>query len=990
MPPPPHTQPHIRTGIDTRILELEPDEQWKADLCKRIERGFFHLVEDTQIIRNTTLNSQPSEESRERAQRDYEESMHNIRMLAQEEFNSLLRQERSERKWALDAVGSNLSDVAEQQQWILDNIRKADEERPPIPPTDAPQNAEGVLSGNVKQGPDESSEYGYGTGGLEDGEGESDELEGSSDEEWGEEEDGDEVDHNPRQSRPPSRSHVPLTQPLHPNSSVSPRNAPSFQRQPLNSQPAEENDDDEVDDPHMHPPWRHGSQGNQPYSPGGAPRHQSSGFQASVWRPSPRAPEPSGISRTFAHTSGQVYSTGPTSKSAGLHHRAGSMNSDQYRGSSVAPHGGTERPPPQNRDRIASNTRIAPRLRQTSASASPHDRPSPPTYPTAPRTIPGARPSLDEGIRFPVPAGPGSRPINSMQRSPEEMRQGLAIPRGPTTPEEGLRGTSWDSLNSRRPFGDSNSRDEQRLTPVEGDLSDVSDDVVGHLDDRQSVRSIRSARSTMSVEQLTASWETEARRKKEEARRLDEKARQSLEEARRLEACARQAEASAKTREAGAKKRGAEAQKHKLEAQREGDAQYLELEAWQKEEQARRKEEQTQRREEDAWKREEILKRKEVEARHREDNIGRKEEDVRQREILAQQKEEEARRMEENARRSWVEAKWIAEDYELKKREIEQREAELKKRETKLLRKEQAARQAKESSRFEFREPARDDEDTARLDVEETAQVGTSNRAVEEAQNTVPEREEQPRAIGRKGFQTQTKRQKEKVLEEQRRQKVLEEEQRLEEQRLQEERRKEEALQRERVEQIWLFDEELSRQEQARLEHEHLLTKAQESEADRIQYAEEEWYNPYGVPAEQRRKAKDKSRQRDELRQQQQQQQDEIRRQRGTREERRREFERRTAQHHQGTLERERQNSMGPPSESRATPHQPGSTTSAAGDRSNAPTSASSTWPSRLPPMSSSHKTNTLFTSSSMPPPTTPKPLPMGARLGAPGTSTAP
>ena len=231
---------------------------------------------------------------------------------------------------------------------------------------------------------------------------------------------------------------------------------------------------------------------------------------------------------------------------------------------------------------------------------------------------------------------------------------------------------------------------------------------------------------------------------------------------------------------------------------------------------------------------------------------------------------------------------------------------------------------------------------------------------------------------------------------------MLEKGQRLEEQRLLEERRKQEVLRREREEQIWLFDEELSREEQARLDHEapfehkHLLAKAQESEADRIQYAVEEGrYSPYTgrVLAEQGRKAEEKSRQRDELRQQRQQQQDEIPRQRGTREERRREFERRTAQHYrdQGTLERERQNSMGPssslgPPRIDPAPQQAG----AAGDRSSAPTSASSMWPSRLPPMSNSHKTNTRFASSSMPSPTTPKPLPMGARLGAPGTSTAP
>jgi hypothetical protein len=461
-PPPP-----VRTN--TGVVEL--DDQWKADLRKRIEHALFHKVEDAQIVRDTILGSQPSESSRERAQRDYEESMNNIQTLAQEEFTRRLRQEMSERKWTLDVVVSNSPDVSRQQQ------------------------------SDIEQGPDESSEEGYGTSELEDEEAESEELGESTDEEGEDgEEDGEEVDHKPRKLRPPSRPSVLITQPLH--STVSRRSAPSHRRQPPNSQPAEDDDDDDADDPHRHPPWRHETQGSQPYSPGGAPRHQSSGSQAAVWRPFPRALEPSGISRTFAHANGQVYNTGPVqfprrgsvnstgsnSSGAGLH-RAGSVNSDHYRSSSVAPHGGSERPSTQSRDRIAFNISITPRGRQTSASASPHDRPSPLTFPTAPGAIPGARPSLDEAVRFPASASPGSRAIYAMQRSPEDIRQGMPVPRGPPTPEKGPRGISWSSLNSRRSLGDfvhrrQNSKGEQRLPPVDGDLSDASDDVVGHLDNR--------------------------------------------------------------------------------------------------------------------------------------------------------------------------------------------------------------------------------------------------------------------------------------------------------------------------------------------------------------------------------------------------------------------------------------------------------------------------------------------------------------------------
>ena len=360
------------------------------------------------------------------------------------------------------------------------------------------------------------------------------------------------------------------------------------------------------------------------------------------------------VHSTYAN--GQVYNTGPvrfprrgsvnstgSTSGAGLY-RAGSVNSDWYRRSSVAPHSGSST---QSRDRIASNISIAPRERQTSASASPHDKPSPLTFPTVPRAIAGARPSLDETVRFPTSASPGSRGIYAMRRSPEDIGQGMSIPRGPPTPEEGPRGVSWSSLNSRRPLGDfsvhrrHNSKGEQRFPPVDGDISDGSDDVVGQLNERQSVRSVRGVPGAMSIEQLTAWWESEARRKEEkanrkeeeaskkeeEARRLEEKARQSLEEARRLEARARQADASARVREAAAqsketkaklkeaeaKKREAAAEKREAEAQRKEEyARYRELEALRKEEQAQRKEDNARKREDDARRREKDARQREM------------------------------------------------------------------------------------------------------------------------------------------------------------------------------------------------------------------------------------------------------------------------------------------------------------------------------------------------------------------------------------------
>ena len=207
--------------MGTDFCVLEPDEQWKADLRKRIEHDLHHMVEDAQIVRDTILNSQPSESSRERAQRDYEEIMDSIRTLAQDEFTRMLRQELSERK------------------------RPVDTDFTLFDPPCVSQNAEGSLSTGPQQllereepASDESSEDGYGTGGLEDEDDRPDELGDSAYEE--EDEEGDEGDPKTRQSRPPSRPSIPLTQTFRSKSPISGRNSPSCQPQPPDFRPTKE------------------------------------------------------------------------------------------------------------------------------------------------------------------------------------------------------------------------------------------------------------------------------------------------------------------------------------------------------------------------------------------------------------------------------------------------------------------------------------------------------------------------------------------------------------------------------------------------------------------------------------------------------------------------------------------------------------------------------------------------------------------------------
>jgi hypothetical protein len=106
LPPPGRT--NARPGI-------EPDEQWKDDLRKRIEQSLRGMVGDAQTVHDTILNSQPSESSRELGLLDYEKRKRDIRMLAQE-FHRQLRLKMSECGWAHNVVDSNPPEEANKKE----------------------------------------------------------------------------------------------------------------------------------------------------------------------------------------------------------------------------------------------------------------------------------------------------------------------------------------------------------------------------------------------------------------------------------------------------------------------------------------------------------------------------------------------------------------------------------------------------------------------------------------------------------------------------------------------------------------------------------------------------------------------------------------------------------------------------------------------------------------------------------------------------------
>lgn len=241
---------------DTRVPA--PDEQWNADLHKRIERDLLHIVEDVQIVRDIILSSQPTESSRGRAQRDYENSMNNIRTLAQEKFTYLWRNEMSERKRALSVVDSNSLDVVPQHQWFPDSIRKVEGERTSLisPGPGASQN-DGVRRLPIKPSPQQLADIDSGFFKRAGGAQPHGDIEQDSDDNFEdryryyriggrEGEDGRRGDTNTRQLlRSPLYPSNPSTKPSRVISSVprwqffSQRNTLSRQLQPLNFQPAE-------------------------------------------------------------------------------------------------------------------------------------------------------------------------------------------------------------------------------------------------------------------------------------------------------------------------------------------------------------------------------------------------------------------------------------------------------------------------------------------------------------------------------------------------------------------------------------------------------------------------------------------------------------------------------------------------------------------------------------------------------------------------------
>ncbi len=286
-----------------------------------------------------------------------------------------------DKKWRAD-------DLRERVEHLTEHLHMAEDaqiEHDTILNSDQPR-------GDTEWGPDDNPEDRYRSGGRGD-ESELDKSEESAEDNEGEEDDEDDEDDEGgvtyrRQPHPPSHPSISLNHSSHSKSPISQRNHSSCQRQPPNFQPAEDNDDENLDKSNWHHAQQHGS---RPYFHS-EPHHQTfSGPPPSVPRPVLSAPEPSGISRTHANATGQisspvlsrvarrgsVRSTGTTDRRAGHHDYVASMNSNQNRTGLHEP--------------------------RTSSSASPHYKPN--------------QSSLGEGVRFPVSVSLDSRSTHILQRS---------------------------------------------------------------------------------------------------------------------------------------------------------------------------------------------------------------------------------------------------------------------------------------------------------------------------------------------------------------------------------------------------------------------------------------------------------------------------------------------------------------------------------------------------------------------------------------------
>ncbi|KAF8157088.1 hypothetical protein B0H34DRAFT_859663 [Crassisporium funariophilum] len=146
--------------------DFEPDEEWKRQLRKRIEEGLQSMVADAKESQAAELRrAVVSAEDRLRLEAEYKQAMHNIKSLANEQYQIELNREINQRRWTAGVpMRPGWTQILhEEQQLIMNSIKQSGaqsdnsartvsesptEDRRPVlpkpangfPPTDPPRN----------------------------------------------------------------------------------------------------------------------------------------------------------------------------------------------------------------------------------------------------------------------------------------------------------------------------------------------------------------------------------------------------------------------------------------------------------------------------------------------------------------------------------------------------------------------------------------------------------------------------------------------------------------------------------------------------------------------------------------------------------------------------------------------------------------------------------------------------------------------------------
>jgi hypothetical protein len=117
------------THVTSVPSNFEPDDQWKADLRKKIEVNLTSMVEKARQVYEDKLKDHSFDPSA--VTNEYKTAISDIRVIAEEHYRHAIERERQERMWASGhQVDQGWSEaMIKEQQAILDNIQR--EVQPP-------------------------------------------------------------------------------------------------------------------------------------------------------------------------------------------------------------------------------------------------------------------------------------------------------------------------------------------------------------------------------------------------------------------------------------------------------------------------------------------------------------------------------------------------------------------------------------------------------------------------------------------------------------------------------------------------------------------------------------------------------------------------------------------------------------------------------------------------------------------------------------------